>query len=126
MSFFDFFFPEQAQAVHLRTIAESSRNQQLDLRSQQLEEVREKRRKSLVSHRAEDRVQRLQDELAQSALVIESLISLLEEKKVLTRQEVGLRIAQIDSADGVVDGRITPEHERPDRPPLVPKRDWPG
>ena len=68
----------------------------------------------------------MQKELEQSALVIESLISLLEEKEILTRQECQLRIAQIDSEDGVVDGRITPEHERQNHPPVSPKRDWPG
>ncbi len=122
MSLFDFFFPEQAQAVHLRSIAASARSEQ----SQRSREIFDRRRESFRAAGPDQRVEKLQRDLEQSALVIESLIGLLEEKKVLTRQECQLRIAQIDSSDGVIDGRITPEHERPDHPPLVPKRDWPG
>jgi hypothetical protein len=122
MSLFDFFFPEQAQAVHLRSIAQSARSQDF----QRSKEIFEKRRESFRDARPDQRVEKLQRELEQSALVIESLISLLEDKKILTRQECQLRIAQIDSADGVVDGRITPEDERPDHRPVLPKRDWPG
>lgn len=122
MSLFDFFFPEQAQAAHLRSIADSARSQEF----QRSQEIFERRRESFREARPDQRIEKLQRELEQSALVIESLISLLEDKEILTRKECQLRIAQIDSADGVVDGRITPQHERPDQPPLVPKRDWPG
>lgn len=107
MSLFDFFFPEQAQAAHLRSLAQSVRTQQMMARSREIASFHEERRRNFQKGRAEDRVAKLEEELAQSALVIESLISLLEEKNVFSRQDLQMRVAQIDAADGVVDGRIT-------------------
>jgi regulator of protease activity HflC (stomatin/prohibitin superfamily) len=122
MSLFDFLFPEQAQASYLRQMASSNAQQVAMLRSQQYAEELRKKQAVRLNSKAEDRVKELELELAQSALVIESLISLLEEKNLVTRQELKQRTSQIDAADGVIDGRITPPEDRP----FVPKRDWPG
>jgi hypothetical protein len=122
MSLFDFLFPEQAQASYLRQMASSNAQQVAMLRSQQYAEDLRKKQAVRLNSKTEDRVKELELELAQSALVIESLISLLEEKNLVTRQELKQRTSQIDAADGVIDGRITPPEDRP----FVPKRDWPG
>jgi hypothetical protein len=122
MSLFDFLFPEQAQASYLRQMANSNAQQTAMLRSQQYTEQLRQKQAVRLNTKAEDRVKELEVELAQSALVIESLISLLEEKNLVTREELKQRTSQIDAADGVVDGRITLPEERP----FVPKRDWPG
>ena len=122
MSLFDFLFPEQAQASYLRQMANSNAQQIAMLRSQQYTEQLQRKQAVRLNTKAEDRVKELEIELAQSALVIESLISLLEEKNLVTREELKQRTSQIDAADGVVDGRITPPEERP----FVAKREWPG
>lgn len=122
MSLFDFLFPEQAQASYLRQLASNNAQQTALMRSQQYTEQLRRKQAVRLNTKAEDRVKELEIELAQSALVIESLISLLEEKNLVTREELKQRTSQIDAADGVIDGRITPPEERP----FVPKRDWPG
>lgn len=122
MSLFDFLFPEQAQAMHLRQLANNNGQQIAMMRSQQYTEQLRQKQAVRLNTKAEDRVKELEIELAQSALVIESLISLLEEKNLVTREELKQRTSQIDAADGVVDGRITPPEEKP----FVPKRGWPG
>ena len=122
MSLFDFLFPEQAQASYLRQMANSNAQQIAMQRSQEHAEQLRRKQAGRLNTKAEDRVKELEIELAQSALVIESLISLLEEKHLVTREELKQRTSQIDAADGVIDGRVTPPEERP----FVPKRDWPG
>lgn len=122
MSLFDFLFPEHAQASYLRQMANSNAQQTAMLRSQEYTEQLRRKQAVRLNTKAEDRVKELEVELAQSVLVIESLISLLEEKNLVTRDELKQRTSQIDAADGVIDGRITPPEERP----FVPKRDWPG
>lgn len=121
MSLFDFFFPEQAQATHLRSIAQSARSQQLQSRSREVAAFHAQRRVNFQKGGMNEQVARLEDELAQSALVIESLISLLEEKQVFSRQDLQLRVTQIDSADGVVDGKMTSTVSLPAPKPLRPK-----
>lgn len=122
MSLFDFLFPEQAQASYLRQMANSNAQQIAMLRSQEYTEQLRRKQAVRLNTKAEDRVKELEVELAQSVLVIESLISLLEEKNLVSREELKQRTSQIDAADGVVDGRITPPSEQP----FVPKRNWPG
>ncbi len=122
MSLFDFLFPEQAQAMHLRQLANNNGQQIAMMRSQQYTEQLRQKQAVRLNTKAEDRVKELEIELAQSVLVIESMISLLEEKNLLTREELKQRTSQIDAADGVIDGRITSPEEKP----FVPKRDWPG
>jgi len=113
MSLFDFLFPEQAQASYLRQLASNNAQQTALMRSQQYTEQLQRKQAVRLNTKAEDRVKELEIELAQSVLVIESLISLLEEKNLLTREELKQRTSQIDAADGVVDGRITPPEEKP-------------
>ncbi|OYV06919.1 MAG: hypothetical protein CFE26_03750 [Verrucomicrobiales bacterium VVV1] len=77
---------------------------------------------SRLKTKTDDRVEKLENQLAQSALIIESLVTLLDEKGVVSRDELKERVARIDAEDGVIDGKITPASEKP----FVPKRDWPG
>jgi hypothetical protein len=122
MSLFDFFFPEQAQAMHLRTIAETTQREIFRNRAAEITENLKRKQAVRLKTKGDNRIGELEDQLAQSALVIESMIALLEEKKLMTRAELRARVADIDSADGVVDGKITPDAEKP----FTPKRDWPG
>lgn len=121
MSLFDIIFPEQAQAEHLRTLAETSRQQLAFQRSKQYSEEMERRKAIQLNFTSGARIAELELEVAQSALVIEALLTLLEEKKLITREELRECSAQIDAADGVIDGKITPAQEKS----FVPKKEWP-
>ena len=120
MSLFDFFFPEQAQASHLRDIAESQR---LEGRRKQFQRHRESRDLHLELKACHDRITDLRDEVGQAALVIEALIEVVESAGVASREEL-LAVAQnVDARDGVIDGRITKAAR--DREPFVAKRKIP-
>ena len=95
MSLFDFFFPEQAQAAHLRSIA--SRQRIADRRSS-----RTKRSQAEL----ESRIESLEGDLGYVTLLLGSLLGQLDEKGVLTRDELKSTIAELDELDGVADGKL--------------------
>ena len=116
MSLFDFFFPEWAEASHLRRIADNS-----DLQEQRNRVAHYRDRHARLADRsARKRIEELERELGQSALVIEALIELLEESGSVERSAIATRVHELDARDGVVDGRITPEAKRP----FKPTRKW--
>lgn len=119
MSFFDFFFPQVAQASHLRSIAETQRLESMHASQQRFREERERRWDAARDRSLEQQVEELQRDLGQAGLVIEALIQLLEEKGGLKREEIALRAAAVDASDGTTDGRIT-ERSRP----FLPNRKW--
>lgn len=125
MNFFDFFFPEQAQAEHLRKLAALSQVQTLELNRQRVQSVHQQRLESRQTRTLEQRIAQLEEDLGQAALTIEALLELLEQSGTLTRTELETRARQIDANDGVIDGRITPPSPPTPEPP-VPKRQWPG
>lgn len=125
MSLFDFFFPEQAQASHLRTLAAQGSRDSLNLRREQVSAQRTEQRNRILIGEAEAQIEKLENELAQSCLVIEGLIELLEENQILSRDALQERVQVLDAQDGVVDGKLTPAHETPKKP-FEPKRGWPG
>jgi len=122
MSLLDFLFPEQAQAAYLRDLAETNRYQAEVIQANRYAEEKQRREAVRLNSKTDDRVKELENELAQSALVIESLIGLLEEKGVLSREDLKKRAQEIDAADGVIDGKVTP----PAQKPFVPTQKWPG
>ncbi|MDB6069035.1 MAG: hypothetical protein JWL81_206 [Verrucomicrobiales bacterium] len=126
MSLFDFFFPEQAQASHLRTIAEQGRAQSgsaADHR-ERFQAALQRRKNITVMSSQEERIAKLEKELGQAALAIEALTELLEQSGVLTREALATRLFEIDAGDGVVDGRVTPPDSQ--EKPFTPSRSWPG
>jgi len=118
MSFFDLLFPEWAQATHLRTITEQNRTNQTQ---QRISQVRAERIATVSRNKLEHRVETLEQELGQAALVIEALMEKFEEKEIATKAEMISLIQEIDARDGFVDGRITPEKPKP----FEPKHEWP-
>lgn len=123
MNLFEILFPQQAQAVHLKTLAQSSQHHQaMALRSQQIAKNQQARQELRLTHRTDQRISELENELAQSAIVIESLITLLEEKNLVSRDELKQRVQQLDATDGVIDGKLTPPNEQPFRSNL----NWPA
>ena len=125
MDFLDFFFPEQAQASHLRQIAAQNQQQALALHRERFHSAQEQRQTESRTQELESRVQKLERDVGQAGLVIEALIELLEEAGTFPREAVASRTADIDARDGTVDGRQTPPAPPP-KAPFVPKRKWNG
>jgi len=97
MSIYDFFFPEQAQASHLRSLVNQKR----------YEYDRDQRDKSDIKDElryAQRRIEKMGNEMAETQLLV-----LLE------------KIKEIDVRDGVEDGRITSQGKRP-KPKFQAKR----
>jgi len=92
MSLFDFFFPEQAQASYLRDIAE--------------QQTRSTIRQSQAATSIEARVRHLETDLGYVALILGSVIDKLDEKGVVTRQDLKDATAALDAVDGVRDGKL--------------------
>ena len=119
MSFFDFFFPQIAQASHLRSIAETQRLESMHAANQRFREEREKRWDAARERNLEQRVEELERDLGQAGLIIESLLQVLEEKGALKREDIALRAAAVDAEDGMKDERITERSK-----PFLPNRRW--
>ena len=120
MSFFDFFFPQEAQASHLRRIADQQERQSQQEGMQHFRDERERRWETSRSQALEQRVEELERDLGQAGLVIEALLQALESSGTLKREDIAARAIAIDSADGVTDGRVTPGAAQP----FLPRRTW--
>ncbi|MDT7603521.1 MAG: hypothetical protein QOF61_1518 [Acidobacteriota bacterium] len=93
MSLYDFFFPEEAQAEHLGTIARASE--------------RGNRFGEGENEQLHARVKRLEYDLGALALVTASILKLLDEKGHVTRDEIKKVIGKIDLLDRAADGKIS-------------------
>lgn len=124
MSFFDFFFPEQAQASHLRTIAENQRYVARRESNQRFDEEMRRRQDRQATAAMEDRVAALEKDLGQAGLIIEALVQLLGESGMLQREDLMQRAIEVDLADGLNDGKLTPPEEANRSKPFVPHRKW--
>jgi hypothetical protein len=122
MSFFDFFFPEQAQASHLRKLVAQNHLQALNAHKQRMSGHQALREESARTRNIEQRVANLEKEVGQAGLLIEALLEMLEETGAFTRDDLEKRVREIDIKDGVADGRMTP----PKPPNFTPTRSWPG
>ena len=101
MKLFDFFFPEQAQASHLRRIAEQQSYPQRRTRYQA-------HRSAAQEATIDKRLEALEDEVGFLTLMLESIIRKTEEKGVMTRAELQDIMQEVDAEDGNVDGKYTP------------------
>lgn len=92
MGLYEFFFPTQA---HSDMIGELARFQKVTARK-------------LVEQRSEmaARVTNLEHDLGYVTLVLGSILRRLDEKGLVTRDDVKREIAQLDELDGVKDGRL--------------------
>ncbi len=92
MSLYDFFFPEQAQASHLRSLANSERQRS--------------RRGRSTSSALKKRVEELEGDLGYLALVLGSLMQKIDEKGLIKRDEMRAVMAELDQIDGTTDGKL--------------------
>jgi hypothetical protein len=89
MSFFDFIFPEQAQASHLRRLANQGQEQSTYQHRERLAVVHSQRLESSRTNSLEQRIERLEKELGEAGLVVEALLELLEQSGTITRSNRG-------------------------------------
>lgn len=100
MSFFDFFFPDQAQAAHMRRLADST----------SLANTQARIARARINHNqssSDKRIDELESEVGQLTIIIEALLESISDKGILSREDIARKIGEIDSRDGVIDGRIT-------------------
>ncbi|MCH2182377.1 MAG: hypothetical protein MK108_10260 [Mariniblastus sp.] len=93
MDFFDFFFPEQAQATHLRDIARSSKMS--------------RRASTRVSGKLNE-LSELQEDVKFLTLVVAALVKRLTETETLNLVDLKDLIEEIDQLDGELDGNLEP------------------
>jgi hypothetical protein len=67
------------------------------------------------------RVEELEHELGRLNLVCRALIGMLKEQGHFDAAIFNTALDKIDAEDGVIDGRVTPEDERPVKPGSLPR-----
>ena len=100
MSLFDFFFPEQAQASHLHDLARQGSFRRDVATRPELDSV------LLAIREYSKRLKFDENDIGTLALVCESLIRLGEQKGLFTRQELFAMMQEVDSEDGINDGKL--------------------
>ena len=100
MSLFDFFFPEQAQAMHLRDLAQQGASRNFRASRPWLDPVQSAAREQ------GERLEYAEDDIGTLALVCESLIRIGERKGLFTRQELLDVMREVDLEDGKKDGKF--------------------
>ncbi len=71
--------------------------------------------RSLSAIKQKERVDRITDELPVLALYCRTMLTLMLEKGLVTRDEFLARMHQIDASDGRLDGRFTGPNDVPER-----------
>ena len=97
MSLYDFFFPEQASASHLRRMA-----------NQQDRQARMNRIQEQSQSNIEDRVTELENDLGMVTLVLASLLEAANNNGAVSREDIKKIIDELDVLDGFRDGRLHP------------------
>ena len=102
MSLFDVLFPKTASAMHLRKLAHSGADGggTPQLRIQQLEQA-------ATTEALKVRIDELESDLGFVVLVLSSVLSTLDEKGSLSRDELAKELRALDIVDGRADGRLS-------------------
>ncbi len=97
MDLFDFFFPEQAEAAHLRRISHSLSRGQASTQAA-----------TNTARKASDDVADLRSDVAFLTLVITAILRRLAENQTMTLADVSDLLQDIDGLDGLPDGGLNP------------------
>ena len=103
MSLFDFLFPEQAEAAHLRSLSKSMRRQ-----------AHNQRMANTKKDNLEKELKETKEDLEFSNLLLSSLIRKLVEKDILSKEELLETIQNVDLLDGIKDGKLNSNSLRGD------------
>jgi hypothetical protein len=97
MDLFDFFFPEQAEAAHLRRISSNLSRSQHSTRAA-----------ANTAQRAADDVAELRSDVAFLTLVLAAILKRLAENETMSLADVSDLLKEMDGLDGVPDGGLNP------------------
>ena len=97
MDLFDFFFPEQAEAAHLRQISSNLSRGQHSTRAA-----------ADTARRAVDELADLRSDVAFLTLVITAMLRRLAENETMSLADVADLLGEIDGLDGLPDGGLSP------------------
>ena len=95
MSLFDFLFPQQAAASHLRRMAD---RQRLDSRIRRI--------RVSGDENNERRIDELERDVGVLALALAAILDSVNEKGVVSRDEIRNKITELDVLDGFRDGKL--------------------
>lgn len=108
MSLFDFLFPQQAQAMHLRDIASTSSKASYAMRAKEIDEHGNRRRLGVLARR----VEKLENDLALTAMVNALLVKRYLADTGKNLEQLRAEIAEVDRSDGVEDGGFDSDEMR--------------
>ncbi len=97
MDMFDFFFPEQAEASHLRRISSSLSRTSVSTHAA-----------ADAARRAADEVTDLRDDVKFLTLVVTAILKRLAETETMSLDDVKDLFDEIDGLDGIGDGGLEP------------------
>jgi hypothetical protein len=97
MDMFDFFFPEQAEAAHLRRISRNLSRSQYSAHAA-----------ADTARRIADDVADLRNDVAFLTLVLTAVLKRLTENETMSLADVSDLLREIDGLDGLPDGGLNP------------------
>jgi hypothetical protein len=74
-------------------------------------------RLDLGSRDTKERIEALEQQVGELALMTKALLEVLHQNGGVGKEEILAAMARIDAEDGVIDGKVTPERERPKKKP---------
>ncbi len=92
---------------------DSERKQRADINTLQKASAGIARRLSRKQAEAGERIQALEQQVGELTLLCRALLEVLADRELLEADALVEAMRAIDAEDGVVDGRVTPEEERP-------------
>ena len=95
MSLFDFLFPQQAAASHLRRMADKQR------RDERINRIR-----NAANENLERRIEELEHDVGILSLALAAILDSANEKEVISRDEIRDKIFELDVLDGFRDGKL--------------------
>lgn len=103
--------------------------QRADIESLKRSSLARKRARMRDRQQAQDqqkRIEELEDQVGELALLCRSLLTVLREDGTVQPERFQEVVKRIDAEDGVIDGKITPEKLDSDEPQVAPQiQTWP-
>ena len=100
--------------------------QRADIESLKQSSIKKKRRDQRTIQNQQDRIEALEDQVGELALLCRSLLTVLREDGTVRPERFEEVMKQMDAEDGVVDGKFTPEPPAEDSSTVAPEiRPWP-
>ena len=106
MGLFEFFFPAESQAISMKRMSENqSKMLRMQTRSQRNVKLKSKKQNHSESN-IKNRVTNLEDDLGFLALLVAGIMTRLDEKQIVQKDDIREIIQEIDGFDGEEDGKL--------------------